>query len=281
MSLPVNEDPTIRLRFSSAAKSYRANAVVQRQVVDELIALMPPSEAPSQQSILEIGCGTGVLTQRLIERFPGASLTAIDLSPDMIEQARTSIAESDHVRLQAADVMEFQADQRFCIVASSSALHWVTPLGEAIAAVDRLVDVGGTVVLAIMLHDTLKELHQSRLRVAPHKTPASRLPTFDDLSGLAESIGWKVQTCVTQSYVSTHASARELLISLHQQGLTGGPVSRSQIPLNRSELTALIEDYDRRNQTDQACQTDQGSPADQGSVRATFEVGFLRAVKPG
>jgi malonyl-CoA O-methyltransferase len=268
MSLPVNEDPSIRLRFSSAAKSYRANAVVQHQVVEDFIALMPASHLDRQQSILEIGCGTGALTQRLIERFPGASLTAIDLSPDMIEQARTSIAESDQVRLQAVDVMEFQTDQRYDVVASSSALHWVTPLSEAIAAVDRLVDAGGTVVLAIMLQNTLKELHQSRLQVAPKKTPASRLPTFEEFSGLAKSTGWKVQTCVIKSYVSEHASARQLLVSLHQQGLTGGPVSRSQVPLNRSELAALVEDYDRHNRTDR------------DSVQATFEVGFLRAVKP-
>jgi demethylmenaquinone methyltransferase/2-methoxy-6-polyprenyl-1,4-benzoquinol methylase len=36
--------------------------------------------------VLEIGCGTGAVTARLLER--GASVTAIDQSPEMLEQAR-------------------------------------------------------------------------------------------------------------------------------------------------------------------------------------------------
>ena len=38
--------------------------------------------------ILEIGCGTGWLLSRLAWRFPGASLTGVDLSSDMLVQAR-------------------------------------------------------------------------------------------------------------------------------------------------------------------------------------------------
>ena len=36
--------------------------------------------------VLEIGCGTGAVTQRLCAR--GARVTAIDQSPEMIEQAK-------------------------------------------------------------------------------------------------------------------------------------------------------------------------------------------------
>jgi len=37
--------------------------------------------------ILELGCGTGILTEQILERFPGAEITGIDLSPDMLRVA--------------------------------------------------------------------------------------------------------------------------------------------------------------------------------------------------
>jgi demethylmenaquinone methyltransferase/2-methoxy-6-polyprenyl-1,4-benzoquinol methylase len=39
-------------------------------------------------SVLEIGCGTGAVTERLVAR--GARVTALDQSPEMLERARTS-----------------------------------------------------------------------------------------------------------------------------------------------------------------------------------------------
>ena len=40
--------------------------------------------------VLEIGCGTGAVTERLVKR--GARVTALDQSPDMLEQARKRLA---------------------------------------------------------------------------------------------------------------------------------------------------------------------------------------------
>jgi demethylmenaquinone methyltransferase/2-methoxy-6-polyprenyl-1,4-benzoquinol methylase len=43
--------------------------------------------------VLEIGCGTGAVTERLVQR--GARVTALDQSPDMLEQARKRLAETE------------------------------------------------------------------------------------------------------------------------------------------------------------------------------------------
>jgi demethylmenaquinone methyltransferase/2-methoxy-6-polyprenyl-1,4-benzoquinol methylase len=46
---------------------------------------------PHGSRVLEIGCGTGAVTRRLVER--GAHVTALDQSPDMLEQARERLRE--------------------------------------------------------------------------------------------------------------------------------------------------------------------------------------------
>jgi demethylmenaquinone methyltransferase/2-methoxy-6-polyprenyl-1,4-benzoquinol methylase len=44
-----------------------------------------------EAEVLEIGCGTGAVTQRLLKR--GAGVTALDQNPDMLEQARRRLGE--------------------------------------------------------------------------------------------------------------------------------------------------------------------------------------------
>ncbi len=61
--------------------------------------------------VLEIGCGTGAVTKRLVER--GAHVTAIEQNPEMLEQARARIASSDVVWLERTaseiDSLPFEA----------------------------------------------------------------------------------------------------------------------------------------------------------------------------
>ena len=57
-------------------------------LLHEAIAAAVPPEA----DVLEIGCGTGAVTQRLVAR--GARVTALDQSPEMLEQARRRLGDA-------------------------------------------------------------------------------------------------------------------------------------------------------------------------------------------
>ncbi len=54
-------------------------------------SLAEAADSPGR-NVLEIGCGTGALTQRLVER--GATVTALDQNPEMLEQARARLADA-------------------------------------------------------------------------------------------------------------------------------------------------------------------------------------------
>jgi demethylmenaquinone methyltransferase/2-methoxy-6-polyprenyl-1,4-benzoquinol methylase len=51
-----------------------------------LLELLPPS-----RSILELACGTGILTARLLDRNPGARLVGVDLTDDYLAVAREKL----------------------------------------------------------------------------------------------------------------------------------------------------------------------------------------------
>jgi trans-aconitate 2-methyltransferase len=57
---------------------------------DEMLDAIAGCISPSAQRILDLGCGTGELSIRLLKRCPSARVVAVDYSPRMIEFAKGS-----------------------------------------------------------------------------------------------------------------------------------------------------------------------------------------------
>ncbi len=95
-------------------------------------------------AVLEIGCGTGQLTERLASS--GFRLTAIDLGASMIAAARQRLAGAD-VSFQVTSFEDLTAvDASFDLVISSAAFHWIDP-EVAFSKPARLLRPGGWLAL--------------------------------------------------------------------------------------------------------------------------------------
>jgi ubiquinone/menaquinone biosynthesis C-methylase UbiE len=76
-------------------------------------------------AVLEIGCGTGQLTERLASL--GVRLTAIDIGPALIDVARRRLAGAA-VSFQVTSFEDLEADGgSFDLVISGAAFHWIDP----------------------------------------------------------------------------------------------------------------------------------------------------------
>jgi ubiquinone/menaquinone biosynthesis C-methylase UbiE len=95
-------------------------------------------------TVLEVGCGTGQLTERLASF--GFALTAIDIGPAMIAVARQRLPDSG-ISFQVVSFEELAAgDACFDLVISGCAWHWIDPeVGFAKSA--RLLRPGGWLAL--------------------------------------------------------------------------------------------------------------------------------------
>lgn len=114
----------VERRFSRAVKSYDREAVVQQDIVDHLRHLMP-RELPSGD-ILEVGCGTGLLTRELVEQYPSHSIILNDLSPMMLHTALryTSSCSEGASNLLEGDAEDINWPDSLAMVASSSCIQW-------------------------------------------------------------------------------------------------------------------------------------------------------------
>ena len=87
------------------------------------------------ERILDVGCGEGSLTKRIVER--GATVLGIDASPEMIAAARANGI--DAVLMDVAD-MTFSSE--FDAVFSNATLHWVLEKEQAARAIFRALKPG-------------------------------------------------------------------------------------------------------------------------------------------
>jgi trans-aconitate 2-methyltransferase len=92
-----------------------------------LIELLAPRPG---ERILDLGCGTGHLTNEIARR--GAQVVGMDHSPDMIAQAKSHYPDLTFVQ---ADARSFRFDEPFDAVFSNAALHWVPEAEQVVASV--------------------------------------------------------------------------------------------------------------------------------------------------
>lgn len=113
------------------------------EMIDMLFFYLPDKFQPKR--ILELGCGTGNLTVKIIEHFKDAKITAVDISADIINICKER-ANCDNVDFLKSDFIDLNfKDNSFDFVISSIAIHhlqnnekqnlfnkiakWLTPSG--------------------------------------------------------------------------------------------------------------------------------------------------------
>jgi len=252
---------TVSARFSAAAETYAHRATVQARVAANLIRLIPPSDVVHR--ILEVGCGTGILTRYLLGHFQHATIDAVDFSPKMIAAASRQFQAAPTIHWHAADARLFRGATLYELVVSNCSLHWITPLLEVFYNLAGQIRPGGALTFSIMLHGTLGELHAARLCVAPHKAPAGRLPLLNEVSDCLDLCGLEIIESHAQVEIEVYAGAPDFFQAIHEMGLTGGAVSRAAVPLNRREIEQLMSHYEQAYATD-------------GGVRASYNVGYFK-----
>jgi len=92
-------------------------------------------------TVLDVGCGTGRVTQALPALVPRGRVLAMDASADMVELARERLGEHAHVWCQ--DALEIDLDDPVDAIVSTAALHWVPDHDRLWARLAQALRPGG------------------------------------------------------------------------------------------------------------------------------------------
>ena len=138
-----------RAAFDAQAATYDAGMEGEHarrlypHVLGEVRAAVAGLAAPR---LLDLGCGTGALAERVLGVAPGAHLTCVDLSPRMAEAARARLAGRAEVLLGDAERLPFHDagfDAAWC---NDSFHHYPDPERAAFQAW-RVLAPGGTFII--------------------------------------------------------------------------------------------------------------------------------------
>jgi tRNA (cmo5U34)-methyltransferase len=91
---------------------------MMRAAVD---AIPFPHEEPIEA--LDLGCGTGTLSKAVLETFPAARLTCVDIAENMLKLCRLKLADAADPRFVQADFSDYKFDRQYDAIVSSLALH--------------------------------------------------------------------------------------------------------------------------------------------------------------
>ncbi|MGB2695750.1 MAG: methyltransferase domain-containing protein [Dehalococcoidia bacterium] len=136
--------------FDSTATKYDDFALRANPAYEAMLAEVERCLPERAQHVLELGCGTGALTVRLVRRYPAADIVAVDGASEMLAIARQRLEETQVSQVTLA-VRSFEdlelADRSFDLIASNMSLHHVEEKVALYGRLRRALAPGGIFVL--------------------------------------------------------------------------------------------------------------------------------------
>ncbi|MCR6632479.1 MAG: methyltransferase domain-containing protein [Magnetospirillum sp.] len=135
--------------FAAAATTYDSAAEAQAKAADRLVELVTAEPLPAHPTVLEVGCGTGLLTRRLLPRIGGDWLVT-DLSPAMVAAAQAAVG-ADKAQFRVMDGEHPDAPLGlYDLVVSNMAAQWFADMARAVCQLRARLAPGGRLVLSTL-----------------------------------------------------------------------------------------------------------------------------------
>jgi malonyl-CoA O-methyltransferase len=155
MSQPTGID-RVQASFSRASKDYEQHADIQRMIGLKLLDKLPSQQRI--QTILDVGMGTGWLTEKIASRFPCAKTIGVDFAYGMVEQAKQK---KIHAVLQAsAEALPF-CDHSIDLIVSNCMYQWVKDIDQAFSLNNNILRKNGWFCFSMFGQETFSELRTS------------------------------------------------------------------------------------------------------------------------
>lgn len=146
----------IAARFGAHAASYELHAGLQRAVADKLAGYLPELERPR---VLELGCGTGLFSRHLVQRYPHGHFVLTDVAPAMIAECRRNLTGLGpaHISFEVMDAGEAGGHAELDLIVSSMTLHWLTDPVASLRRLSKLLAPNGVLLYATLGPESFSE----------------------------------------------------------------------------------------------------------------------------
>jgi malonyl-CoA O-methyltransferase len=270
----------IRQSFAAASLTYDGVAELQRTVGKALLAACDAESLVG--TLVDLGCGTGFLTAKLLSEqvgyasrtmilaeengtrcVPYRSVIALDIALPMLQVTRTKLADAPNVGYLCADAEQLPlAEQVVNGVFSNLALQWCVNLEAVFTDIKRVLKPGGRLVFSTFGPQTLQELKSAWAEVDAYKH-VNEFYSEQQLIRFLRLAGYTEIKITSKRYVSNYGSVLELMKELKQIGAHNVIAGRNKSVTTKTQMQRMIEAYERHQSGDR--------------IAATFEVIMVSA----
>lgn len=220
----------IAQRFQKSHQEYLQHAIVQKQMVHDLMAIIQSiPQLKSPHTVLEIGCGSGYLTQQFLASYQPEQLYLNDL----YEEIRfNTLAKLAHYKIGDIQTLDLD-DVQFDLILSSSALQWIYPLDTLLHKIYHHLQAQGYFIFSSFLEDNLKQIKQLTGQGLNYYQ-------LEQLKSLLITNGFDVQIIEQKHHHLYFAHPHEILKHLK---LTGVTATSQTAYWNKQRLQQFYQDY--------------------------------------
>jgi trans-aconitate 2-methyltransferase len=129
------------------------------------------------ETVLDAGCGSGRVTQLLLDRLPDGRVVAVDSSESMVEHAREAL-DPDRTTVFQADLAELELDEPVDAAFSNAVFHWVPDHDALFARLAAALKPGGPLVAQCGGKGNVARLHAAAREVAAEEPYAAHLAAW-------------------------------------------------------------------------------------------------------
>ena len=214
----------LELPFEHLQVEYR------RRVVLGFVDTLKPA------SILEIGCGTGLLSSEIINKFPEANFTFTDNSRDMLETAEQKLLsqfseKKSQFSFEILNPEKNIGQNKYDLIISSMAIHWFEDILNTLKTIQSALTDDGSFYFSTIGPDCFKEWRQTLKELnVPH---GLRIPP--DLPGIIK----------TETITVPYGNAQNFLKGLKLTGAHSPKPGYTPLssPKLKQAMKKLEEDY--------------------------------------
>lgn len=234
--------------FDRAAAHYDQAAHLQRRVADRLLGFLPEQSEEGIGSVADLGTGTGYCLPVLQQRLKPRVLSALDLSPAMLQQAQRRCPGVHPVQADLEFLPFVTASQQWLV--SSLAVQWLTSTEGFLAEARRVLCPGGHLLFATLGPETLRELRWSWAQV-DDKPHVNRFQEDTDWLEGARKVGLRVMRHEQASLTLYYHQPMHLMSELKVLG--ANHVEGRQSGVSPLALRRMVGHYQRQFGSEHGC----------------------------
>ncbi len=227
--------------FGAAAGRYDAASALQRHAAQRLALHVRKLHLPSHFRALEIGCGTGNLTRRLVDRMGAQEWVITDISSQMLEHCKKALEPLTGCSYRIMDGEAPDVDGPFDLIVSNLAFQWFDDISAAIDKLASLLAPGGRMAYTTLADASVQEWRRAHTR---HGLSHGilRFPQIQELKSMwPEGGSGQVEQ---ERLIRRYPSARAFLTSLRDTGAF--LPAKGHTPLSPSSFRKVLREVDGR-----------------------------------